>query len=181
MMNKVFLALCLWLGASASSYAAGFYVAPELGYSNLDFSYSGYMIDDDPLYTGVAAGYVFDSNVLVELQYGRSTSDDNYEDFDDVVVDEYKLAVGYAIPAGPRFTIIPKAGISHWRFAARDIRRYYDVDEEFSASDNDLFAEIAGQFKINDLMQVYGAYAYNDYGFVDSETIRFGFKFSFNQ
>lgn len=174
-MNNTSLFLLLLLVMSSSSSAANFYIAPEFGFGNLTETYNVDTNDYDPIYSGLTAGYLFDSNVLVETQLGVSFVPRGFWiDFFDVL-NEYKLAIGYDIPVRYGFSIIPKVGISHWRYTDRI------GDNDFNVSGNDVFAELTAQYKISDFMQVYGSYAYNDYDLIDSNTSKVGFKFSFGQ
>ncbi len=185
MKYKGYLIVVVFLSSfSFRAFSSEFFIAPEVGYSNLEFdgqfSLDGNSDSTDGVALGMSAGYQFDSNLLVEANISSTSNYDFLGAFDKYTVNEFKLLLGYRIHLSKYVKIIPKVGYSIWDLEAEE-GQFLNAgpEDEINLSGKDLFGQISMQFSTTDNFHIYLYHSHYDIEFGEMATSGVGFKINF--
>ncbi len=179
------IALFLLSMSTMNSYAGNFFIAPEIGFAEVDvteeYSADGRKDGSSGFSLGLSAGYQFDMNLLLELNYSETafSTFDVFDTNDHYEVKDYRALIGYRFNISDKFKITPKVGVSSWRLDVDD-EEWFDSEENDKDYDgSDVVFQLNFDFPISETFHMYALYTYYDIEFGDYEAVRAGFKFNF--
>lgn len=160
-----------------------FYAATQVGYGRLEIR-DDYLIPeltDSTTTIGLylTGGYQTLFNLLFEVGGGFG------ENVGGSLIDNYELAelragIGFAIPLGSRFTLVPKAGINRWRLAVEEDQFLNPGPEDnFTSRDTEGYIQLDAEIQIVSFIALDFSIFKMDAKFGDFDSIRFGVQFEF--
>lgn len=189
MNTKILLQAMVWLltAVSGSALAGKIILLPEAGNLTVDVD-SEYTLTDaeetsDDLLLGLMAGYKFDNNMILALNYTVSTgwaSSATFGAFDSYDLDERTLLIGYSWDLARHLRIVPMLGWNSWGLTAKE-GAFLNPGEELRISEDgtNFVPRINFEIPFGELLQANIAYQRGSYDFGDASSWRFGFKFEF--
>ncbi|TQV71533.1 porin family protein [Aliikangiella marina] len=161
-----------------------FYLIPQVGNVNLsidsDYTLSNVKLNEDNIESGITAGLITDSHLMVELSILHSDSIDFFDIGDTYNFSQYQLMLGYQVELNEHIRFIPKVGLSFWDLDGEEGVFLNPGTEATSNLDgNDLYWSLGFDFPVTERISLQLSYANNGYEFGRTETTSFGVRFEF--
>ena len=163
---------------------SGFYLTAQGSSSKIDIddSVTFTAADESARIYGVygAAGFQLDSNFVIEVGGGYAENFDTVGLFDDFELSEYRATVGWAIPIGNRFQLVPKVGLYRWRFEAEEgVFLNPGPELKKTLTNTEGHWQVDGEVKLLDWLALDFSYFYSDTTFGEVRSYRAGVQFAF--
>ena len=163
----------------------GFYLSAQAGPSRVKFDETILpQVGDKATNTvGVyaSAGYRTPFNLVLEVGGGYGENLDAFgSTFDNYELSELRASIGFVIPFGEHFRLVPKAGRYRWRLGAEE-GQFLNNGPELSTAihDTEGHLQLDGEVPLLDWLALDFSYFYADTAFGTVRSYRAGVQFEF--
>lgn len=185
-MKKYFVALCLLLlNFAPSASALDYFVTVGGGRSsgNVDLEYTTDEYDSSVTSTTASAtvGIKSESEFLLGAGFTVAASDSFFGAFDNYMLSQKQIFVGYRCNLAKHFRITPILGMAYWDLTVEESRLFDDSDwdDEHDFSGRNTYGQINLEFPTGRLVTVVASYIRTNYDFGHNNSAMVGVIFEF--
>lgn len=176
----------LYILCSAGVAAEGkFYITPQLSVTRIDidedFLVLGLDEDASLLGANITAGYRAPFNLIIEIGGSYAENPEAFgSTFDNYELSELRAAMGFSIPIGDSFRLVPKAGRYRWRLRTEE-GQFANPGSELktTAENTDDYYQLDAEIMFSRMVGMDFSMLYSDSEFGSVRSFRIGVQIEF--